>query len=227
MKLAIDTYKRSEAVCYKSPSSRRFFFNKAKRLTNLARRIHEGRLFIPEIVTALREAADELLDLGNILLLTDRCYQLLQDLTWIKSKEFAPEDLSWDVHEKSRRHVNRLDRIHCNLCGAHLVWPATIVWRRGLTVVATSADIGINCLTRKAIREGWGKLQDLITKVRAVREQAEGSQNRSLPTPPTADTVPEMVAAPAVAPAPVPPPRPYGSPLPPRPRPVMTQMALL
>jgi hypothetical protein len=90
MELAIDTYKRSQAVSYRSPSSRRFFFNKAKRLSNLAHRIHEGRLFIPDIVAALREAADELIDLGNILLLTDRCYQLLQDLTWIKSRELPP-----------------------------------------------------------------------------------------------------------------------------------------
>ena len=105
MELDIDTYKTPAALSYTTPSARRFFTVKTKRLIRLARRIHDGRLFLPEIVIALREAADELIQLGNIILLTDRAAELLSGLRWIKSKDFAPEDLEWDVREKTRRHV--------------------------------------------------------------------------------------------------------------------------
>jgi len=170
MELAIDTYRQDAVITYKTPHSRRFFVNKAKRLIRLARVVHTGRLFIPEIVASLREAAEELIELGNILLLTEKGYELLKGLTWIKSKEFAPEDLEWDVREKTRHRVSPEDKIRCSLCRTHLVYPAQIVWRRGLQVIDTSSDIGIYCLTREAVRHGWGKLQDLITQVRAVRE---------------------------------------------------------
>jgi hypothetical protein len=170
MELAIDTYKRSAVVAYKTPNSRRFFVHKAKRLIRLARVVHNGRLFIPDIVASLREAAEELIELGNILLLTEKGYELLKGLTWIKSKEFAPEGLEWDVREKTRHHVRPEEKIRCSLCRTHLVYPAQIVWRRGLQIIDTSSDIGIYCLTREAVRNGWGKLQDLITQVRAVRE---------------------------------------------------------
>ena len=46
--------------------------------------------------------------------------------------------------------------------------PAQIVWRRGLEVISISAPIGIQCLTKEAAKRGWGKLQDLITEVRAI-----------------------------------------------------------
>jgi hypothetical protein len=181
MEFAIDTYKQSAVVTYKTPNSRRFFVNKAKRLIRLARVVHNGRLFIPEIVASLREAAEELIELGNILLLTDKGYEFLKGLTWIKSKEFAPEDLEWDVREKTRHHVHPDDKIRCSLCRTHLVYPAQIVWRRGLQIISTSSDIGIYCLTREAVRNGWGKLQDLITQVRAVREAVAASDTSTEP----------------------------------------------
>ena len=80
MEFAIDTYKQSAVVTYKTPNSRRFFVNKTKRLIRLARVVHNGRLFIPEIVASLREAAEELIELGNILLLTDKGYEFLKGL---------------------------------------------------------------------------------------------------------------------------------------------------
>jgi hypothetical protein len=163
----------------------------------------------------LREAADELIALGNIILLTEKATELLQGLSWIQSKDFAPEDLEWDVREKTRHHVRPEDKVRCNLCGAHLVYPAQIVWRRGLTTVATSADIGIYCLTREAVRNGWGKLQDLITEVRAVRaREGDSSETTALPeaaaaSPPDepppvrpAETVTPM--APQLTPGPMP-----------------------
>lgn len=183
MELAIDTYRQDAVITYKTPNSRRFFVNKAKRLIRLARVVHTGRLFIPEIVASLREAAEELIELGNILLLTEKGYELLKGLTWIKSKEFAPEDLAWDVREKTRHHVRPEDKVRCSLCRTHLVYPAQIVWRRGLQIIDTSSEIGIYCLTREAVRHGWGKLQDLITQVRAVRETVAA---RGTPLEPTA-----------------------------------------
>jgi hypothetical protein len=201
MELNIDTYKRPAALSYTTPSARRFFTVKTKRLIRLARRIHDGRLFLPEIVTALREAADELIQLGNIILLTDRAAELLSGLRWIKSTDFAPEDLEWDVREKTRRHVQLQDRVRCSLCRTRLVWPAQIVWRRGLQVVQTSADIGIHCLTRDAIRNGWGKLQDLITQVRAVRaQQSPPSEVAPAEAPPM--PLPDSLASPVLSSAP-------------------------
>ena len=202
MEVTIDTYKQSAALSYKTPQSRRFFTNKTKRLIRLARVVHKGRLFIPEIVASLREATEELIELGNILLLTEKGYALLQGLTWIKSKEFAPENLEWDVREKTRHHVRPEDKIRCSLCRTHLIYPAQIVWRRGLTTIDTSADIGIYCLTREAVRNGWGKLQDLITQVRAVRREATGEMPTESVTAapstaqPSATTTPTLPAIP-------------------------------
>ena len=225
MELAIDTYKQSAVVTYKTPSSRRFFVNKAKRLIRLARVVHHGRLFIPEIVASLREAAEELIELGNILLLTEKGYELLKGLTWIKSKEFAPEDLDWDVREKTRHHVRPEDRIRCSLCRTHLVYPAQIVWRRGLQIVATSSEIGIYCLTREAVRNGWGKLQDLITQVRAVRETVaprdtsiEPAVHRASPEAATITPTPTDATTPA---------RTYPRPTASRPTPIFVQLPLL
>ena len=200
MELDIDTYKTPAALSYTTPSARRFFTIKTKRLIRLAQRIHDGRLFLPDIVAALREAADELIELGNIILLTDRAADLLSGLRWIKSKEFAAEDLEWDVREKTRHHVQPEDRVRCALCRTRLVWPAQIVWRRGLTVVSVSSDIGIHCLTRDAIRQGWGKLQDLITQVRAVRAQQLPSateDGRHVPLTPASDPAAPSPAAPS------------------------------
>ena len=222
MELDIDTYKTPAALSYTTPSARRFFTVKTKRLIRLARRIHDGRLFLPEIVTALREAADELIQLGNIILLTDRAAELLSGLRWIKSKDFAPEDLEWDVREKTRRHVQPQDRVRCSLCRTRLVWPAQIVWRRGLQIVSSSADIGIHCLTRDAIRNGWGKLQDLITQVRAIRAQQQPPADS---TP--ADVLPPPPPAGPSTPPPFTPcsPRTYPRPAPTRPVPVCRQLS--
>lgn len=214
MELTLDTYKRPASLSYKTPSSRRFFTNKARRLIRLARRIHDGRLFIPEIVSLLREAADELIELGSLLLLTEKGIELLHGLSWIKSDQFAPSDLAWDIREKTRHHVAAEERVRCTLCRTHLVWPAQIVWRRGLTVVQVSADIGIHCLTRDAVRNGWGKLNDLITEVRAVRakhaatseapaQDADPAPLANSPSPPVpASPVPRLY--PRVEPQPAP-----------------------
>ena len=229
MELDIDTYKTPAALSYTTPSARRFFTTKTKRLIRLARRIHDGRLFLPDIVAALREAADELIELGNIILLTDRAAELLSGLRWIKSKEFAAEDLEWDVREKTRHHVQPEDRVRCALCRTRLVWPAQIVWRRGLTVVSESADIGIHCLTKDAIRQGWGKLQDLITQVRAVRAQQEpASTATASQDPPTATPEPQTPAptAPRVSLPASPTPRPYLPPAPTRPALACRQLSL-
>ncbi len=228
MELDIDTYKTPAALSYKTPSARRFFTVKTKRLIRLARRIHDGRLFLPEIVTALREAADELIQLGNIILLTDRAAELLSGLRWIKSTDFAPEDLEWDVREKTRRHVQPEDRVRCSLCRTRLVWPAQIVWRRGLQIVSTSADIGIHCLTRDAIRNGWGKLQDLITQVRAIRAQQQPRAESSSPDvpPPPAPEGPAVPAGPSTPPPlALYSPRPYLPPGPAGPVPICCQLS--
>lgn len=181
MELSISTYKPTGTLTYTSPGTRRFFTVKAKRLVRLAHRIHDGRLFLPDIVTLVQEAAHELLSLGGFLLLTDKGAALLTELSWIISTKFAPTDLNWDIREKQRHRASPPER--CTLCRVQLVWPAQIIWRRGLEVVSISAPIGIQCLTHEAAKKGWGKLQDLITQVRAISSQ---------PTPdiPSADTTP-------------------------------------
>ncbi|MBI4561876.1 MAG: hypothetical protein HY724_07500, partial [Candidatus Rokubacteria bacterium] len=81
----------------------------------------------------------------------------------------------------------------CTLCGVKLVWPAQIVWRRGLRVVSVSQPIGIQCLTREAVRQGWGKLHHLITEVRALLDTVPAETTQNLPHAPA--TVPALVAA--------------------------------
>ena len=171
MELTVSTYKPTGTLTYESPGTRRFFTVKGNRLVRLAKRIHDGRLLLPEIVKLVREAADELLHLGGFLLLTDKGSALLTDLAWIKSPTFAPEDLEWDIREKERHRVVEPER--CTLCRVKLVWPANIVWRRGLQIVSVSAPIGIQCATREAARKGWGRLHDLITEVRAITTQSK------------------------------------------------------
>lgn len=183
MELSINTYKPTGTLTYESPATRRFFTVKAKRLARLAQRIHDGRLFLPEIVKLLREAADELLHLGGFLLLTDKGAALLTNLAWIKSPAFAPADLSWDIREKQRHRPYMPER--CTLCRVKLVWPAQIVWRRGLEIIDTSAPIGIQCLTHEAAKKGWGNLQDLITQVRAIRGTPSTPPS---PDPPVTET---------------------------------------
>jgi hypothetical protein len=187
MELTVSTYKPTTSLTYTSPATRRFFTLKAKRLVRLARRIHDGRLFLPEIVGLVQEAARELLHLGGFLLLTEKGQAFLSDLSWILSPAFAPSGLSWDVREKQRHRASPPEQ--CTLCGVTLVWPAQIVWRRGLEVVGLSAPIGIQCLTKEAARRGWGKLQDLITEVRAITERSAADRT-ALPLQPT----PAMVA---------------------------------
>lgn len=102
MELTLRSYKPTTTLSYHSPGTRRFFTIKAKRLVRLARRDHDGRLFLPEIVTLIQEAARELLHLGGLLLLTDKGQMLLSDLSWILSPHFAPSGLTWDVREKQR-----------------------------------------------------------------------------------------------------------------------------
>jgi hypothetical protein len=184
MEVAVTTYSKTNSFTYESPKSRRFFTVKAKRLVRLAKRVHDGRLFIPDIVGLLRQAANELIALGGFLLLTEKGTDILKDLAWILSPTFAPEGLSWDIREKARHRASPPER--CGLCGVKLVWPAQIVWRRGFTVVDVSESIGIQCLTHKAVREGWGKLNHLIEEVRALL-----------------NTVPEHVVAAAEAPRPL------------------------
>lgn len=176
MELTLRSYKPTATLSYHSPGARRFFTVKAKRLIRLARRVHDGRLFLPEIVALIQEAARELLHLGGLLLLTDKGQTLLSDLSWILSPQFAPSGLTWDVREKQRHRSSHA--VHCTLCRTKLVWPAQIVWRRGLQVVGISSPIGIQCLTKEAARRGWGKLQDLITAVHAITATAPA-------TPPT------------------------------------------
>lgn len=166
MEVTLHSYKRTTTLTYQSPGTRRFFTVKAKRLIRLARRVHDGRLFLPEIVALIQEAARELLHLGGLLLLTDKGQTFLSDLSWILSPQFAPAGLTWDVREKQRHRSH--PAVHCTLCRVKLVWPAQIVWRRGLQVVGISSPIGIQCLTKEAARKGWGKLHDLITEVRAI-----------------------------------------------------------
>ena len=162
MKIDLSAYTKAGSLSYTSPKDQRFFTAKAKRLIRLARRIHDGRLFLPEIVTALREAANQLIALGAFLLLTEKGSAFLDDLFWITSDRFAPEGLDYTVQERSRFR----DQTRCSICRSHLVWPAQIVWRKGLEIVDVSAPIGIGCLTRSA-----GKLEPLIAEIRAVLER--------------------------------------------------------
>lgn len=162
MQIDLAAYTKAGSLSYTSPKDQRFFTANAKRLIRLARRIHDGRLFLPEIVTALREAADQLIALGAFLLLTEKGSAFLDDLFWITSAEFAPEGLDFTVQERSRfRETTR-----CPLCRSRLVWPAQIVWRKGLEIVDVSSPIGIGCLKRTA-----GKLEPLIAEIRAVLER--------------------------------------------------------
>jgi len=162
--IELATFRKAPAFRYEHPSTRRFFMNKARSLIRLAKRVHEGKLFLPDLVASLREAARALLDLGGFLLLTDRGQVLMDDLAWIVSPRFAPEGLDATVQEKARHRADPPER--CTLCRARLVYPAEVVWRRGLEVVAVSAPIGIGCLNGR-----FGKLQDLITQVRIQREE--------------------------------------------------------
>src|SRR5574337_607641 len=114
MGITLQSYKPTSTLTYHSPGTRRFFTVKAKRLIRLARRVHDGRLFLPEIVTLIQEAARELLQLGGLLLLTDKGQTLLSDLAWILSPQFAPSGLTWDVREKQRHRSN--PAVHCTLC---------------------------------------------------------------------------------------------------------------
>ena len=167
MQINLAAYTKAGSLSYTSPKDQRFFTSKAKRLIRLARRIHEGRLFLPEIVTALREAANQLIALGAFLLLTEKGSAFLDDLFWITSAQFAPEGLDYTVQERSRFRENT----RCSMCRSRLVWPAQIVWRKGLEIVDVSSPIGIGCLKRTA-----GKLEPLIAEIRAVLERyhAEG-----------------------------------------------------
>lgn len=168
MQIDLAAYTKSGSLSYTSPKDQRFFTAKAKRLIRLARRIHDGRLFVPEIVTALREAANQLIALGAFLLLTEKGSAVLDDLFWITSAQFAPQGLDYTVQERSRFR----DNTRCSMCRSRLVWPAQIVWRKGLEIVDVSSPIGIGCLKRTA-----GKLEPLIVEIRAVLEryQAEAA----------------------------------------------------
>ncbi len=170
MQIDLAAYTKAGSLSYTSPRDQRFFTAKAKRLIRLARRIHEGRLFIPEIVTALREAANQLIALGAFLLLTEKGSAFLDDLFWISSARFAPEGLDYTVQERSRFRENA----RCPMCRSRLVWPAQIVWRKGLEIVDVSSPIGIGCLKRTA-----GKLEPLIAEIRAILERYQAET----PTP--------------------------------------------
>jgi len=87
MQINLAAYTKAGSLSYTSPKYQRFFTAKAKRLIRLARRIHDGRLFLPEIVTALREAANQLIALGAFLLLTEKASAFLDDLFWITSAQ--------------------------------------------------------------------------------------------------------------------------------------------
>jgi hypothetical protein len=183
MQIDLAAYTKAGSLSYTSPQDQRFFTAKAKRLIRLARRIHDGRLFLPEIVTALREAANQLIALGAFLLLTEKGSAFLDDLFWITSAQFAPEGLDYTVQERSRFRENT----RCSLCRSRLVWPAQIVWRKGLEIVDVSSPIGIGCLTRTA-----GKLEPLIAEIRAVLERyhAEGPSPNPLDRLVIPDSIP-------------------------------------
>jgi len=164
MRIEIESYRRP-VVQYNNPKARRQFMAKARTLIKLAKRVHDGKLFLPDLLRAIQEAAEELCELGGLLLLTDKGSAYLDDLAWIRSPQFLkslPEGWEGTVTERIRQHQDE----RCTICRVRLVYPAQVVWRRGLDVVATSAPLGIGCLNGR-----YGKLNDLITKVRVVKEE--------------------------------------------------------
>jgi hypothetical protein len=156
MVLKLRDYKGSVATQWKTPRTAKQLVASIKKLVKFYFRCKESHLLTPDIVDALKTYAIKLDEYAFFVLVarrkTPELFSVLEEM-----KALVAEDLTAEVvEEKVRQHEPRV----CSICRVPLVYPAYIVWRKGLEVVKQSAPIGIMCLNaRKA------KLQNLIAEI--------------------------------------------------------------
>jgi hypothetical protein len=148
----LESYKGAITASWKVPKTNRQVIGAIKRLVKFYFRCKQAKFLTAEALDAIKRYAARLQELGFAALAGLAKHPELKSVLADIQAEQPPEFMSEVAEEKMRTHEKSI----CSLCKVPLVYPAYIVWRRGLEVVDKSAPIGIICLKNR-IR----KLNDL------------------------------------------------------------------
>lgn len=146
-------YKGNVVARWKAPRTKRQVIYAIKKLLKFYYRCKASGLLTKQLVEAIKKYGAILHDMAGVKLLAYGELALgLQEIARLKIEDLEEEI----VTEKERKHEDAI----CSLCRTRLVYPAYIVYRKGLDVVKTSEPVGIRCLHRMV-----GRINDLITEL--------------------------------------------------------------
>jgi hypothetical protein len=154
--IKIVNYKGSVVHSWKAPKNRRGCKAQIRKLLRLYWRCKQTNLLTKELFAAIKSYAEALYKLAiEVFIVEPELASLLKEVMSTTIEDFEEEI----VAEKMRVHENQ----KCSFCRTKLVYPAYVVYRKGLEIVKTSAPIGIHCLRSLA-----GKLNDLVVEIQTI-----------------------------------------------------------
>lgn len=140
-KIRITDYKGSVIAGWKTPKTKRQAGYAFVRLIRFYRRCKEHNLLTKDIVSAIKRFTEAILKYTSALGWMIADPEIMSSLNEIKQLKI--EELEEElVAEKMRTHTDAV----CSMCKTRLVYPAYVVYRKGLTIVKKSNPIGIRCL---------------------------------------------------------------------------------
>ena len=156
--IKIVNYKGSVVHSWKAPKNRRGCKAQIRKLLRLYWRCKQTNLLTKELFAAIKNYAEALYKLAiEVFIVEPELASLLKEVMSTTIEDFEEEI----VAEKMRVHENQ----KCSFCRTKLVYPAYVVYRKGLNIVKTSAPIGIHCLRSLA-----GKLNDLVVEIQTIHK---------------------------------------------------------
>jgi len=178
--IKIVNYKGSVVHSWKAPKNRRGCKAQIRKLLRLYWRCKQTNLLTKELFAAIKSYAEALYKLAiEVFIVEPELASLLKEVMSTTIEEFEEEI----VAEKMRVHENQ----KCSFCRTKLVYPAYVVYRKGLEIVKKSDPIGIYCLKSLA-----GKLNDLVVEIYAqIKDISPVNNNQIDNSLPVTSSIPE------------------------------------
>lgn len=175
----LQAYKGSVLKELKAPDSYRSYAATARKVVKLYLRIHQDQVFMPELVSSIKDIASALRYIG-VSTFIDKAPQNLLDYLeeiatfnserWLSFKHNLTLGEGTEVIMEEARE--RKEGTNCSLCRVSLQFPAFVVHRSEAKVLHRSSPIGIRCL-----RNQQAKLQTFLDspQIASVLREIKGA----------------------------------------------------
>lgn len=151
--MKIINYKGKISSKWEAPKTPKGALRTAIKFLQFYHRCKTAGLLLPDVIRVMKQVVEKFLEhYTYVVIAIPEIMILFNEIRSLKEDETIFET----VEEKIRQR----EHARCSICGTRLVYPAYVVYRRGLEEVRRSKPVGIICLNNKV-----KKLQDFVKKI--------------------------------------------------------------